>query len=496
MKKLTSIIQWLVVLFGLSLVISLTAYGQETIFVEDNAGILTADDKRYIHELHETTFKQLEGQPQYMLVILNNLAGNSIEDYAEKKFQELGVGNKDMDNGFLFVFSLEDRKFRLETGYGVEAVITDSMKDDVVTEEIKDYLGDENYRQAAMGVTRNIEQIVKERYGNYAASVAAIENRKIRNQQIVKMVFLGFASLGIVIILAILIYLFRKKQMQRRFEQYVSPNLHVSVYQGGNNGSNSGMSPNRKGFKSYQLSKIATTKTIHRPNSGALSKDDNYLKKIVATYLIEDLIIAYWCNNRKVIKYGVAVYLEEDQIRQLVSKYSNQLFTKQPLTKNPLSSHEGYRLIEPYMTQLTAQHKRSLEIIKRNKGLVRVAVTAYLQETRATFKDSVDEHLMISLMTYFLLEGKNLAEEDLVDEELLSQSSMTKVKAKAKKKRRSIESGYRQQAISDLDQMMIGSYYMQQAVIWSSYSSSSSSSGGGASFGGGSSGGGGFSGGW
>lgn len=495
MKKLTSIIQWLVVLFGLSLVISSTAYGQETIFVEDHAGILTADDKRYIHELNETTFKQLEGQPQYMLVILNNLAGNSIEDYAEKKFQELGVGNKDMDNGFLFVFSLEDRKFRLETGYGVEAVITDSMKDDVVTEEIKDYLADENYRQAAMGVTRNIEQIVKERYGNYAASVAAIENRKIRNQQIVKMILLGFASLGFVIILAILIYLFRKKQLQRRFEQYVSPHLQVYVYQGGNNGSNSGMSSNRKGFKEYKLSKIAATKTIHQPKGGGVSKDDNYLKKIVATYLIEDLIIAYWCNNRKVIKYDVAVYLEEGQIRQLVSKYSNQLFSKQPLTKNPLSSHEGYQLIEPYMTQLTAQHKRSLEIIKRNKGLVRVAVTAYLQETRATFKDGVDEHLMISLMTYFLLEGKNLAEEDLVDKELLSQSSMMKVKAKAKKKRRSIESGYRQQAISDLDQMMIGSYYMQQAVVWSSYSSSSSSDGG-ASFGGGSSGGGGFSGGW
>ncbi|WP_314059579.1 TPM domain-containing protein [uncultured Vagococcus sp.] len=495
MKKLTRYLQLLVVLFGLSLVIGPTVYGEETIFVEDKAGILTEDDKRYIHDLNESTFKQLEGQPQYAVVTLKKLNGDSIEQYAATKFQELGVGNQDLDNGFLFVISLDDREFRLETGYGVEAVITDSMKEEVITDKVKDFLDQENYRQAVMGVTRNIEQLVKERYGNYGASVAAIENQKIKNQQVLKVVLLGFASLGLVIIFAMIVYLLRKKAIQHRFERFISPKLNVRVYRRPTAGSGLSTITGEKGIKDYQLSKYGATKLIRRSNSRQLSKDDDYLKNILATYLIEDGIIGYWSSHQKVAHYDVDVYLENAHIHQLVKRYGNQLFTADPLQKNPLLTNEGHQLIEPYIVELTAKHKRSLAITKRNKGIVKEAVTAYLQGIRISFKDGVDERLMIALMTYFLLEGRNLAEEDAVDKDLLSQVTMAKMYEKAKKKRRSIESSYRRQAISDLDQMMIGSYYMQQAMVWSSYSSSSSS-GGGASFGGGSSGGGGFSGGW
>lgn len=493
MKKVTKMIQLLVVLFGLSL-IGTRVYAEETIFVEDQAGILTADDKRYIHDLNETTFKQLEGQPQYAVVTLKGLKGDSIENYAEKKFKELGIGNKEIDNGFLFVISLEDRKFRLETGYGVESVITDSMKEDVVTEQVKDDLKAENYRQAVMAVTKNVEHLVKERYGNYAASVAAIEDQKVRNQQILKVVLVGFASLGLVIVFAIVVYLLRKKRIQRRFETYVSPKLQVRVYGRSTTGLNLGMVAETKGFKDYHLSKVAATKTIRNPNRARLAKDEAYLKETIATYLIEDVIIAYWSSNKKTANYEIGVYLEEDNVRR-IRKNANQLFNGQPLTKNPLFTNDGHQLIETYMAHVTAKHKRALEISEHNKGIVKEAVTAYLRGN-VSFKDGVDERLMVALMTYFLLEGRNLAEEGAVDKELLSQGSLMKSYDKAKKKRRSIESGYRRQAISDLDQMMIGSYYLQQAMVWSSYSASSSSGGGGASFGGGSSGGGGFSGGW
>ena len=79
----------------------------------------------------------------------------------------------------------------------------------------------------------------------------------------------------------------------------------------------------------------------------------------------------------------------------------------------------------------------------------------------------------------------------------IDEESLRKAYRFAEKRRKQISSDQKRQALNDLTNMTLGSYYMQ-AMIWSSYNSSSSSggSGGGSSFGGGSSGGGGFSGGW
>jgi uncharacterized protein len=48
-----------------------------------------------------------------------------IEDYAEQLFDEWGVGKEDEDNGVLVVVALDDRKLRIEVGYGVEDELTD-----------------------------------------------------------------------------------------------------------------------------------------------------------------------------------------------------------------------------------------------------------------------------------------------------------------------------------------------------------------------------------
>lgn len=497
MKKLSQVLALLVVWFGLSMVFGGTdVYAQDSIFVQEKAGILSDKDKAYIHELNETTFKQLEGEPQYAVVTLKRIKGESIESYAEKKFQEMGVGNKEVNNGFLFVISLEDRQYRLETGYGVEAVITDGMKDDVITDQVEDYLKAEQYEKAVMAVSQNIEQLINDRYGNYAASVLAIQNRKARNKQLIRIVLVVFVSLGLIVLLIFLSYLLRKKRIQNQLERYVSPTLQVQVYRHPRLSAEVTLNNRTVGkFKNDQLSKVAAKKMIRNPDSSAALKDEWAVKELLTIYLVEDAIIAYWSSNQTNRLYDVDVYLEDETIKELASEYGDQFFSSQLMTKNPMFSTRGQQLIDSYMTRLTVKHQQALEITEQNKALARKASSAFLTANQVTFNDGVDRQLMVALMTYFLLDGRNLAEEGAVDHHLLSEMTLSTAYKKAKKKRHSIESGYRRQALSDLDHMVIGSYYMQQAIIWSSYSSSSSSDGG-ASFGGGSSGGGGFSGGW
>lgn len=49
----------------------------------------------------------------------------SIEDLATKTFRAWGIGQKDTNNGVLFLIALEDRKYRIEPGYGLEGKLTD-----------------------------------------------------------------------------------------------------------------------------------------------------------------------------------------------------------------------------------------------------------------------------------------------------------------------------------------------------------------------------------
>ncbi|MGO3731650.1 MAG: TPM domain-containing protein, partial [Vagococcus sp.] len=194
------------------------------IFVEDNAGILSASDKEYIQHINEDIFNDLPGKPQYAVVTLNSLDGyGSIEDYAEKTFKKLGIGQKSLDNGFLFVISVNDREYRLETGYGVEDVITDSMKEDVVTDEATDLLRNENYGGAVMVISNNIEKLVTNRYGDYEVSKQAIIDERERTARFLTL--FAYFIIGIMLLIVMLIVLYKNKlnRLAKRLEKdYIS----------------------------------------------------------------------------------------------------------------------------------------------------------------------------------------------------------------------------------------------------------------------------------
>lgn len=59
------------------------------------------------------------------VLITNSLDGESIESLAERAFNQWGLGREKDDNGLLLLLSLNERKSRLEVGYGLEGHLTD-----------------------------------------------------------------------------------------------------------------------------------------------------------------------------------------------------------------------------------------------------------------------------------------------------------------------------------------------------------------------------------
>lgn len=93
-------------------------------FVVDQGHVLSPDDSTLI----TATSQQLRDKTGTELVVItvDNLNGLTVDDYAEQLFQRLGIGAKGKDNGVLILLSRDDRRVRVEVGYGLESVLNDA----------------------------------------------------------------------------------------------------------------------------------------------------------------------------------------------------------------------------------------------------------------------------------------------------------------------------------------------------------------------------------
>mgnify|MGYP001228049727 CR=1 FL=1 len=91
--------------------------------VNDYAGILSesaANSMGIILKSHETRTSN-----QVVVLTVNSLDGVSIEDFSNRVFNEWKLGQKDRDNGILIVVVPDERRMRIEVGYGLEGVLPD-----------------------------------------------------------------------------------------------------------------------------------------------------------------------------------------------------------------------------------------------------------------------------------------------------------------------------------------------------------------------------------
>ncbi len=113
--------------------------------VTDNAQILSSETQRLLTDTLKAHEKRTGNQ--IAILTLRTLDGESIEGYADRVFKEWKLGEKGKDNGILIIVVPNDRRMRIEVGYGLEGIMTDLMAGriirDVITPKFKngDYNG-------------------------------------------------------------------------------------------------------------------------------------------------------------------------------------------------------------------------------------------------------------------------------------------------------------------------------------------------------------------
>ena len=117
-------------------------------YVSDWAGVFTAEQKADL-ENRIGAVKQTNGA-ELAVVTVPSLQGGEIDDFAAKLFAQWGIGQKGKDNGVLLLAAMEDRKMRIEVGYGLEGVLTDAKTGRIQDEYIIPRFKEGNYAQGLL----------------------------------------------------------------------------------------------------------------------------------------------------------------------------------------------------------------------------------------------------------------------------------------------------------------------------------------------------------
>jgi uncharacterized protein len=117
--------------------------------------------------LDEPTRQQLEQQAlalqqrkgsQLQVLMIGSTQPETIESYAVRAFESFKLGRKGVDDGVLLVVAKDDRKVRIEVGYGLEGAIPDIAAGRVIQEYMVPKFRQGDY---AGGVVEATAQLVK-----------------------------------------------------------------------------------------------------------------------------------------------------------------------------------------------------------------------------------------------------------------------------------------------------------------------------------------------
>jgi uncharacterized protein len=132
--------------------------------VNDSAGMLSASAVRRI----ETLLKDLEQKDSTQVVVLTipSLQGESLEDFSIRVAERWKIGHKGLDNGAILIVAREDRKVRIEVGYGLEGRLTDLTAGRIIRERIVPEFRAGRFDQ---GVLNGVEAVIEVVRGEFKA---------------------------------------------------------------------------------------------------------------------------------------------------------------------------------------------------------------------------------------------------------------------------------------------------------------------------------------
>jgi uncharacterized protein len=126
-------------------------------YVTDFANVLSSATRDQLNELCAEVDHKVDAQ--IAVVTIKTLDGRPIEDYSIDLATRLGIGPKQSSRGVLILLAVNDHQYRIEVGYGLEAILPDGKVGGIGREAVP-YLRQNNYDAALLLMARRVADVI------------------------------------------------------------------------------------------------------------------------------------------------------------------------------------------------------------------------------------------------------------------------------------------------------------------------------------------------
>lgn len=172
--------------------------------VNDFARVIPPDYKNRMESLAREVLEKTG--TAIVVATVETIGDNELNDYVNRLYKAWGIGKKGEDKGVLIFLTLKERKFRIETGYGVEGILPDGLVGEIRDRYAIPYFKKGDFGQGLSNTMTALASIVAK-----AANVSITGGAPVE-QPIEKKVRQGGGILPLIILVLILVSLFGTRQ--------------------------------------------------------------------------------------------------------------------------------------------------------------------------------------------------------------------------------------------------------------------------------------------
>ncbi len=135
---------------------------KEQTSVYDYAKLLNRNEKQ---NLERKLVKYSDStSTQIVIAIINTTEGENINFLGAQWGEKWGIGKENKDNGILILLAKNDRKIAINTGYGVEHLLTDALSRRIIQRDVVPYFKQGNYYGGLNNATNSIFKVLNGAY--------------------------------------------------------------------------------------------------------------------------------------------------------------------------------------------------------------------------------------------------------------------------------------------------------------------------------------------
>ena len=138
-----------------------------------------------------------ETSNQIVVVTFPSLEGESLEDFSIRLAEAWKIGQKGKDNGVILLVFKNDRKVRIEVGYGLEGVLTDATSKLIIENEIAPRFKQGKFDE---GIEAAVQAIIAATRGEYRQQE---KEEAFRGQRWKTSEFVLVKSIGLLLLLSL-----------------------------------------------------------------------------------------------------------------------------------------------------------------------------------------------------------------------------------------------------------------------------------------------------